>query len=73
MISEMASGNIEKFKFSHQIIYKKHLDFFLDQLGSFQTLAQQNIRLNHENKHLKTILNSKRHKLVDKIFKFLKL
>lgn len=73
MITEMSDKNSEKIKFSHHIIYKKHLEFFTKELGSFQVLAEENQKLNDKIIHLQTILNSKRYLLINKFFKFFKI
>lgn len=74
MIKEMkAAESNYKVMASKNIIYKKHIEFFTEELGSFQTLYRKNQKLTLENNHLKTILNSKRYAFVNKIFNFLKL
>ncbi|GAB0155138.1 glycosyltransferase family A protein [Chryseobacterium sp. Alg-005] len=72
MIKEMSSDNGDKKKLTHNIIYKKHIEFFTKELGTFETLFENNQKLTAENNHLKKILNSKRYLLVNKIFNFLK-
>ncbi|MCU7614251.1 glycosyltransferase family 2 protein [Chryseobacterium sp. GMJ5] len=73
MLKEMSDKNNEKITFSHHIIYKKHIEFFIRELGSFQRLAEENEKLHQKVSHLKTILNSKRYQTVNKIFNFLRL
>lgn len=74
MIKEMSSNNGDMKKLATKnIIYRKHIEFFTKELGSFQTLYKNNQKLLAENNHLKTILNSKRYVFVNKIFNFFKL
>lgn len=64
MIKDMISNNGEMKKMAtHNIVYRKHIEFFTKELGSFEKLYESNL-------HLKNILNSKRYVWVDKIFKF---
>lgn len=74
MITEMSSidGDM-KIMTSKNIIYKKHIDFFTKELGSFQSLYKQNKKLITENNHLKNLLNSKRYVFINKIFNLFKL
>jgi glycosyltransferase involved in cell wall biosynthesis len=74
MITEMKSADSnDKVMTSKNIIYKKHIEFFTHELGSFQTLYRNNQKLIKENNHLKTILNSKRYNFINKIFNFFKI
>ncbi|WBV55544.1 glycosyltransferase family A protein [Chryseobacterium sp. Chry.R1] len=73
MIKEMSANGNSKKLYTHNIIYRKHIEFFTKELGSFENLFEANEKLTSENKHLKAILNSKRYVLVSKVFKFFKL
>ncbi|ASK31548.1 glycosyl transferase family 2 [Chryseobacterium sp. T16E-39] len=73
MIKEMtANGDHKKLK-THNIIYRKHIEFFTKELGSFESLYDDNKKLTSENSHLRSLLNSKRYLLANKIFNFFKL
>ncbi|WP_294290360.1 glycosyltransferase family A protein [uncultured Chryseobacterium sp.] len=73
MITDMKSAdNSFKITISKNIIYKKHIEFFTKELGDFQILYKTNQRLMLENIYLKNILNSKRYRLVNKIFNIFK-
>lgn len=73
MIKEMSSDNGDMKKMTtHNMIYKKHIEFFTKELGTFEALFEKNQKLTAENNHLKNTLNSKRYLLVNKIFNFLK-
>jgi len=54
-------------------IYLKHQNLYLENLGNFVDLLHENMKLQLKIIHLKEILNSKRYRVVNKIFKFLKL
>jgi glycosyltransferase involved in cell wall biosynthesis len=74
MIKEMSSTDGErKIMTSKNLIYKKHIEFFMKELGSFQSLYKQNQKLLTENNQLKVLLNSKRYIFVNKILNFFKL
>lgn len=73
MIKQMSLDGKHKELFTHNIIYRKHIEFFTKELGSFANLYENNEKLTSENNHLKTILNSKRFLLANKVFKFFKL
>ena len=74
MIQEMKSADSTfKVMTSKNIIYRKHIEFFTKELGSFQTLYRNNQKIIAENNHLKKILASKRYVLINKFFNFFKL
>ncbi len=66
MIKDMISNNGDMKKMAtHNIVYRKHIEFFTKELGSFEKLYDTN-------QHLKSILNSKRYVWVNKIFNLFK-
>ncbi|MBK1894417.1 glycosyltransferase family 2 protein [Chryseobacterium paridis] len=73
MIKEMSANGDHKKLITHNIIYRKHIEFFTKELGSFESLYDRNTKLISENNHLKSVLNSKRYLLANKVFKFFKL
>jgi glycosyltransferase involved in cell wall biosynthesis len=73
MIKEMSSHGNDKKSITHNIIYRKHIEFFTKELGSFENLYENNKKLTAENNNLKNILNSKRFVLANKVFKFFKI
>ncbi|MFY7846124.1 glycosyltransferase family 2 protein [Chryseobacterium gambrini] len=74
MIQEMKSTDSTfKVMSSKNLIYKKHIEFFTKELGSFQTLYRNNQKIIAENNNLKKILASKRYVLINKFFNFFKL